>query len=91
MGPALADASGVGPSDASGDPATAGEWRTPPLWGVGLAKIVNPDATLLHDGRAADVQEAILWHGGEAEKVKAAFLSLSAADRAALLAFVNSL
>jgi CxxC motif-containing protein (DUF1111 family) len=91
MGPDLADSSGLGPSEAPGDPPTSAEWRTPPLWGVGLAKTVNPDAALLHDGRAADVQEAILWHGGEAAKIRAAFVALSTGDRAALLAFVQSL
>jgi CxxC motif-containing protein (DUF1111 family) len=91
MGPDLADASGVTYVDKADAPAAASEWRTPPLWGLGLYKTVNGHTGLLHDGRAADVQEAVLWHGGEAEKVKARFIALPAADRAALLAFVNSL
>jgi CxxC motif-containing protein (DUF1111 family) len=91
MGPDLADNSGVPPPATVEAPASASEWRTPPLWGVGLAKTVNPDAGLLHDGRAADVQEAILWHGGEAMRSRDAFVALSADDRAALLAFLQSL
>jgi CxxC motif-containing protein (DUF1111 family) len=90
MGPDLADESGFA-SSLAGDPAASSEWRTPPLWGVGLAKIVNPTATFLHDGRAANVQEAILWHGGEAEKSKALYVNLSTTDRKALLAFLESL
>jgi CxxC motif-containing protein (DUF1111 family) len=91
MGPDLADNSGVPALTTVDAPASASEWRTPALWGVGLAKIVNPDAGLLHDGRAADVQEAVLWHGGEALKSRDAFVALSATDRAALLAFLQSL
>jgi CxxC motif-containing protein (DUF1111 family) len=91
MGPDLADDSGVPAPSADDSPASASEWRTPPLWGVGLAKTVNPSATFLHDGRAADLQEAILWHGGEAERAQRAYVALSAEDRAALLAFVQSL
>ena len=49
--------------------ATGREWRTPPLWGIGLLRTVNGHSDLLHDGRARDVTEAILWHGGQAEKV----------------------
>jgi CxxC motif-containing protein (DUF1111 family) len=67
------------------------EWRTAPLWGVGLTQTVNGHTLLLHDGRARSVQEAILWHGGEAERARDAFAALPKADRAALLAFVNSL
>jgi CxxC motif-containing protein (DUF1111 family) len=91
MGADLADGSGVAVGDAPDAPAAASEWRTPPLWGIGLYKTVNGHTNLLHDGRAADVQEAVLWHGGEADKVKARFIALPAADRTALLAFVNSL
>ncbi|HEY5809717.1 MAG TPA: di-heme oxidoredictase family protein [Povalibacter sp.] len=71
--------------------ATGTEWRTTPLWGIGLQRTVNTHTRLLHDGRARDVREAILWHGGEAEKAQQAFLGMSKADRAALLAFINSL
>jgi CxxC motif-containing protein (DUF1111 family) len=91
MGPDLADRSGVGASTNTVAPPSAQEWRTPPLWGIGLRQIVNGNTALLHDGRAADVTEAVLWHGGEATKTKQAFLALSADDRAALVAFVESL
>ena len=47
------------------------EWRTAPLWGLGLAHTVNPKAGFLHDGRARTIEEAILWHGGEAEEMSA--------------------
>ncbi len=67
------------------------EWRTPPLWGLGLLRTVNGHTELLHDGRARSVAEAILWHGGEAEPARAAFTAMNRADRAALLAFLNSL
>ncbi len=67
------------------------EWRTSPLWGAGLLPLVNRHSNYLHDGRARGVAEAILWHGGEAEKAKEAFRGMSAADRAALLRFVESL
>jgi CxxC motif-containing protein (DUF1111 family) len=67
------------------------EWRTPPLWGIGLVGVVNEHTNFLHDGRARDVSEAILWHGGEAEAARDAYVSMSAADRAALLRFVESL
>jgi CxxC motif-containing protein (DUF1111 family) len=84
MGPALAD--GRPDYEASGS-----EWRTPPLWGLGLQQKVNRHTRLLHDGRARDVTEAILWHGGEADRAKHAFVAMPAADRAALLAFLESL
>jgi CxxC motif-containing protein (DUF1111 family) len=71
--------------------ATGIEWRTPPLWGVGLVKTVNGHTTLLHDGRARNVEEAILWHGGEAENSKNQFKKLSKIERLNLIAFVNSL
>ena len=71
--------------------ASGREWRTRPLWGIGLTLTVNPLASFLHDGRARTIEEAILWHGGEAAAAQTAFRQLGAADRAALLAFVNSL
>ncbi len=71
--------------------ASAMEWRTAPLWGLGLAQTVLPNAGLLHDGRARDLAEAILWHGGEAECAKEAFRTLPPSERAALLAFLRSL
>ncbi len=67
------------------------EWRTAPLWGIGLAKTVLPSAAFLHDGRARTLAEAILWHGGEAEAAREGFRTLSATERAALLAFLGSL
>ncbi|MCB9538262.1 MAG: c-type cytochrome [Myxococcales bacterium] len=67
------------------------EWRTPPLWGVGLFQAVNGHTRLLHDGRADGVAEAILWHGGEGEAAREAFRAMSAEERAALVAFVESL
>jgi CxxC motif-containing protein (DUF1111 family) len=91
MGPDLADNSAVAAPTSDSSPASASEWRTPPLWGTGLLMVVNGKVGLLHDGRANGVQEAILWHGGEATKAQAAFVALPTADRTALVAFVNSL
>jgi CxxC motif-containing protein (DUF1111 family) len=67
------------------------QWRTAPLWGIGLIKDVNGHQRLLHDGRARGVLEAILWHGGEAQDSRDAVLKLNAAQRAALVKFVESL
>jgi CxxC motif-containing protein (DUF1111 family) len=91
MGPDLADNSGVALSDDVSAPAAASEWRTPPLWGTGLLGTISMHTGLLHDGRAASVLEAILWHGGEAQATRDRVTKLSAADRDALLAFVSSL
>jgi len=71
--------------------ATGREWRTPPLWGIGLTETVSGHALLLHDGRARTLLEAILWHGGEAETVRQRVIGMSAAEREALLAFLRSL
>lgn len=71
--------------------ATGNEWRTPPLWGIGLIKTVNNHTNLLHDGRAKNVEEAILWHGGEGQNAKNKYKQLSAKDRNDLLSFINSL
>jgi CxxC motif-containing protein (DUF1111 family) len=71
--------------------ATGTEWRTAPLWGIGMIPIANGHDRLLHDGRARGPAEAILWHGGEAEKAKEAFRTAPADERAALIAFLNSL
>lgn len=71
--------------------ALGNEWRTPPLWGIGLTQVVNPKATFLHDGRAKTLEEAILWHGGEAEVSRDAFRALTKADREAVIAFLKSL
>ncbi|MCA9690587.1 MAG: c-type cytochrome [Myxococcales bacterium] len=67
------------------------EWRTPPLWGIGLVEAVNGHTYLLHDGRARSLAEAILWHGGEAEAAREAFRAMPRADREALLRFLESL
>jgi CxxC motif-containing protein (DUF1111 family) len=71
--------------------ATGNEWRTPPLWGVGLVGRVNGHTRFLHDGRARDLGEAILWHGGEAARAQRAFLRLTREEREALLRFLDSL
>ena len=84
----LGDALAGGPPEFE---ASEREWRTAPLWGVGLARAVREDAAFLHDGRARTVEEAILWHGGEAAPIRARFARRSAAERAALIAFVKSL
>ncbi len=84
MGAALAD----GRPDFE---ATGAEWRTPPLWGIGLVETVNRHTCFLHDGRARDLAEAILWHGGEAEAAKEYFRRLPHGDREALLQFLRSL
>ena len=84
MGPGLADGRPAG--EASGS-----EWRTAPLWGIGLAKTVNPDTGFLHDGRARTLLEAILWHGGEAAHAKDAVVAMEPKDRAALIRFLESL
>lgn len=84
MGEGLAD--GRPEFEASGR-----EWRTPPLWGVGRIEDVNDHTYLLHDGRARGFAEAILWHGGEAEAARERFRTMSRADRAALMRFLESL
>lgn len=71
--------------------ASGTEWRTQPLWGIGLINVVNSHTRLLHDGRARNVTEAIMWHGGEAQISKNKFKQLSAEKRNQLLAFINSL
>lgn len=97
MGPGLADNLGEGE-------ATGAEWRTTPLWGIGLSACVTggvegpsqdqtctPHESYLHDGRARTLQEAILWHGGEGQASRDEFSALSSDDQAALLAFLRSL
>lgn len=71
--------------------ASGSEWRTAPLWGVGLVPVVNRHDRLLHDGRARGVEEAILWHGGEASASRDAFRALSSVERARLLRFLEAL
>lgn len=84
MGPGLADNMGEGN-------ATGSEWRTAPLWNIGLTAGVSGGEAYLHDGRARSLEEAILWHGGEAAASKEAFRTMSASDRAALIKFLKSL
>jgi CxxC motif-containing protein (DUF1111 family) len=84
MGSGLAD--NIGEGNASGS-----EWRTPPLWSIGLTAGISGGEAYLHDGRARSLEEAILWHDGEAAASKEIFRTMSAADRAALIAFLNSL
>jgi len=67
------------------------EWRTPPLWGIGLFRVVNGHELYLHDGRARGLAEAILWHGGEASAARERFRAQPVAQRNALLAFLGSL
>lgn len=71
--------------------ASGREWRTPPLWGVGLTKAVSQHTQFLHDGRARNLYEAILWHGGEAQASKASFMQLPLQDRNNLITFLESL
>lgn len=84
MGDALSD--GNTKSKVSGS-----EWRTPPLWGIGLTETVNGNVFFLHDGRARNLQEAIMWHGGEGLFSKEAFSKLSAQERSFVLNFLRSL
>jgi CxxC motif-containing protein (DUF1111 family) len=84
MGSGLAD--NMGEASASGS-----EWRTAPLWSIGLTAGVSGGEAYLHDGRARSLEEAILWHGGEAEASKEIFRNMSAAQRAAVITFLNSL
>ncbi len=67
------------------------EWRTPPLWGIGLINSLSGELGLLHDGRAGTIEEAILWHGGEAAPSRMRFAYLSQKQRDAVIAFINSL
>ncbi|PTR29363.1 di-heme oxidoredictase family protein [Pseudomonas sp. GV085] len=71
--------------------ASGRQWRTPPLWGIGLTQAVSGHTRFLHDGRARNLLEAVLWHGGEATAAQKQVLSFNAEQRAALLAFLNSL
>ncbi|MDY0249846.1 MAG: di-heme oxidoredictase family protein [Pseudomonas sp.] len=71
--------------------ASGRDWRTPPLWGIGLTEEVSGHTRFLHDGRARNLMEAVLWHSGEAETAKQQVLNFSQSERQALLAFLNSL
>lgn len=84
MGPGLADNRPEGR-------ATGSEWKTPPLWGIGLSPQVSGHSEYLHDGRARNLLEAILWHGGEAQSQRDAVAAMQTEDREALLAFLGSL
>ncbi len=84
MGPGLAD--NLAEGDAAGE-----EWRTPPLWGIGLTAGVSGGEAYLHDGRARTLEEAILWHDGEAAAAKAAYEAMSTEEKEALIAFLKSL
>jgi CxxC motif-containing protein (DUF1111 family) len=84
MGEGLADDRPLG--EASGQ-----EWRTPPLWSLGLIASVSGHTRFLHDGRARSLEEAILWHGGEAEAAQRSYVALSAEERDALIVFLEDL
>ncbi len=84
MGPGLAD--NMREFDASGQ-----EWRTPALWGIGARKQIRAENLFLHDGRARNLTEAILWHGGEGLPSQQAFIQLNSTQRKALLAFLNAI
>ncbi len=84
LGPGLDD--GVAERGAAGS-----EWRTAPLWGLGLTQRVNASAWFLHDGRARTIEEAILWHGGEAAAAKTLFVRLPKQRREDLLAWLRQL
>lgn len=84
MGDGLADGQRVGEAGPS-------EWRTAPLWGIGLTKVVNGHTFFLHDGRARNLEEAILWHGGEAQAARDGFVALEKRERDALVAFLETL
>ena len=84
MGPGLAD-------NRPEARATGTEWRTPPLWGIGLTEQVSGHTFFLHDGRARNLLEAILWHGGEAQSQRDQVVTMAPDDRAALIEFLESL
>lgn len=67
------------------------EWRTTPLWGIGLTQSINSRASFLHDGRAQTILEAVLWHGGEAQSSRDAVLSMNRDERDDLVRFLESL
>ena len=71
--------------------ATGREWRTAPLWGIGLTRQVSGHEAYLHDGRARTLLEAVLWHGGEAETARETVIGLEKPDREALIRYLESL
>lgn len=84
MGPDLGDAMWEGAAQPR-------EWRTPPLWGIGLRDKYQKNAVFLHDGRAQSITEAILWHGGEGEAAKDVFVHFSQSERQDLIAFLKAI
>ena len=84
MGPGLAD-------NRPDFEASGSEWRTAPLWGIGLVEMVNGHTNFLHDGRARSLLEAVMWHGGEAQAARDQVLRMTADQRSALVAFLGSL
>ncbi|AXI44723.1 thiol oxidoreductase [Sulfitobacter sp. SK012] len=84
MGPGLAD-------NRPEARATGQEWRTPPLWGIGLTEQVSGHTYFLHDGRARSLLEAVMWHGGEAQDQRDAVIEMSTEDRDAIISFLESL
>lgn len=84
MGPDLADDRPLGEADGQ-------EWKTPPLWGLGLVETVNGHTRFLHDGRARSFEEAVLWHGGEAQESRDSYADLRSEDREAVVRFLESL
>jgi CxxC motif-containing protein (DUF1111 family) len=84
MGNGLADNRPEGRADGR-------EWRTPPLWGIGLTKVVSGHTFFLHDGRARNLLEAVLWHGGEASPAQKKVVNMSPQDRKNLIRFLESL
>ena len=95
MGEELADqtlsGAAVGTDEVAEYLANGREWRTAPLWGIGLTQTVDSQATFLHDGRARTLMEAVLWHGGEAEASLQKVLTLNESERNQLIAFLGSL
>ncbi|MFN6060515.1 MAG: di-heme oxidoredictase family protein, partial [Burkholderiales bacterium] len=84
----------MGPDLADGRPdfkASGSDWRTPPLWGVGLSMQVNASNSFLHDGRARNLLEAIVWHGGEAKAARDKFVNFTKQQRNELLFFLESI
>ncbi|RLQ87223.1 di-heme oxidoredictase family protein [Notoacmeibacter ruber] len=84
MGEGLADGQQVGRANGR-------EWRTQPLWGIGLTEVVSGHTLFLHDGRARNLEEAILWHGGEAQAARDAYAAMDKSQRDALITFLESL
>ena len=84
MGEGLADNRPEGDADGR-------EWRTQPLWGIGLTNTVSAEAAFLHDGRARTILEAILWHGGEAQAARDRVVAMTPRQRADLIRFLESL